>query len=562
MQGLVAPVRAEVDAAHRSGHWLEIGVPSLRNFRFLSRRKIIYWSLFCLSSVPLQLTFNGAVLEARSTNAAMVILGAEELVKGGCSNKGWKPGDILKNKTNVPNLNDTNPFWGWDFISLTNHPGTTIHRTDIQPFSLTSKGWELDTEVSGKWISGTWDFEDTQNVFDSVSGLFVTDPRHFTEKHRVLQVDHCLSERFIAPCQVNVSNSLLLIACVMCTLKSMLCILVLRLGGNESPLMTPGDAIASFIAIPDEETKGMCTSRMKDLATILVKEPHSTGGITENGKWLQGPRQWEADTSTRRFGDAVPKTIWRMSYLLMGSSLVVATAMLILALLLQPLSLVLSVCYFTYNGLFTRMLSEFAWSKYSTEFRALRVTEPQGEQKSTYSLQLPYRFSVPIILVSTLLHWIYSNCIYVSHSHKYEANWPYDVIFILGVQFSTKAILIGFYLSLGVTISPALLAYLKLPGTMVIAGGNSTVISAAYHYPLTKLQPIIVSRSGRQNDEISDRLMANEEHREFEEVARQKVKRGVLFPGNGDESLVGHLGFGTKDSDISELVEGEYYSGL
>lgn len=64
------------------------------------------------------------------------------------------------------------------------------------------------------------------------------------------------------------------------------------------------------------------------------------------------------------------------------------------------------------------MLSEFEWSKYSTEFRALRVTEPQGEQKSTYRLQLPYRFSVPIILVSTLLHWIYSNCIYVSHSHS------------------------------------------------------------------------------------------------------------------------------------------------
>ncbi|PTD03313.1 hypothetical protein FCULG_00009095 [Fusarium culmorum] len=63
--------------------WLEIGVPSLRNFRFLSRRKVIYWSLFCLSSVPLQLCFNGAVLEARSTNATMVILGAEGLTNGG-----------------------------------------------------------------------------------------------------------------------------------------------------------------------------------------------------------------------------------------------------------------------------------------------------------------------------------------------------------------------------------------------------------------------------------------------------------------------------------------------
>ncbi|QPC69123.1 hypothetical protein HYE67_011354 [Fusarium culmorum] len=136
---------------------------------------------------------------------------------------------------------------GRDLISLSVFSGTTIHRTDVQPFSLTTKSWEPETShVSGKWISGTWDFEDTQNVFDNVSGLFVTDPRHFTEKHQVLQVDHCLSERFIAPCQVNIFNSLLLIACVMCTLKSVLCLLVLQLRDNENPLITPGDAIASF----------------------------------------------------------------------------------------------------------------------------------------------------------------------------------------------------------------------------------------------------------------------------------------------------------------------------
>lgn len=76
---------------------------------------------------------------------------------------------------------------------------------------------------------------------------------------------------------------------------------------------------------------------------------------------------------------------------------------------------ILSICYLAYNGLFTRMLAEFEWSKYSVEFRALRVTEPKGKQNSTYRLQLPYRFSIPLIIISILLHWIYSNCIYVSN---------------------------------------------------------------------------------------------------------------------------------------------------
>ena len=77
--------------------------------------------------------------------------------------------------------------------------------------------------------------------------------------------------------------------------------------------------------------------------------------------------------------------------------------------------LILSICYLAYNGLFTRMLAEFEWSKYSVEFRALRVTEPRGSQNSTYRLQLPYRFSIPLMIVSIALHWLYSNCIYVSN---------------------------------------------------------------------------------------------------------------------------------------------------
>lgn len=76
--------------------------------------------------------------------------------------------------------------------------------------------------------------------------------------------------------------------------------------------------------------------------------------------------------------------------------------------------LMLSIGYMALNGLLTRMAAEYEWSMFSVNFRALRVTDPIGQQKSTYRLQLPYRWSIPIIALSAILHWVYSNSIYVS----------------------------------------------------------------------------------------------------------------------------------------------------
>lgn len=75
--------------------------------------------------------------------------------------------------------------------------------------------------------------------------------------------------------------------------------------------------------------------------------------------------------------------------------------------------LILSVSYFLYNGLFTRLCVEKEWKSYSLDYRPLRVTDPKGDQESTYWLQLPYTYSVPLISISVILHWIVSNCLYV-----------------------------------------------------------------------------------------------------------------------------------------------------
>lgn len=75
--------------------------------------------------------------------------------------------------------------------------------------------------------------------------------------------------------------------------------------------------------------------------------------------------------------------------------------------------LILSCAYFVYNALYTRLLTESEWQSFSMGYRPLRTTNPRGEQWSTFRLQLPYRYSVPLLVTSILMHWITSNAIFV-----------------------------------------------------------------------------------------------------------------------------------------------------
>lgn len=55
MQCLSAPTRADVDSAHAAGVWLDIGIPSFRNLRWISPERVALWCLLGLSSLPLHL---------------------------------------------------------------------------------------------------------------------------------------------------------------------------------------------------------------------------------------------------------------------------------------------------------------------------------------------------------------------------------------------------------------------------------------------------------------------------------------------------------------------------
>ena len=92
-----------------------------------------------------------------------------------------------------------------------------------------------------------------------------------------------------------------------------------------------------------------------------------------------------------------------------------------LAVIANTPQLAISIGYLAYNGLLTRMHSEIEWSWFGETFKTLRVSGPREGQRSSYRLQIPYVWSIPILAVSTLLHWLMGNSLY---SGVYQSELP------------------------------------------------------------------------------------------------------------------------------------------
>jgi hypothetical protein len=75
---------------------------------------------------------------------------------------------------------------------------------------------------------------------------------------------------------------------------------------------------------------------------------------------------------------------------------------------------IISLVYFSYNATTTSMLLAHEWSEFFRRSKSLRVSSSrQGLQRSTYFLQLPYRYALPLLCISALLHWLASQSLSV-----------------------------------------------------------------------------------------------------------------------------------------------------
>ena len=130
------------------------------------------------------------------------------------------------------------------------------------------------------------------------------------------------------------------------------------------------------------------------------------------------------------------------------------------------------------------MLLAEEWSAYATKKRFLRVTSPTGGQRSTYYLQLPYRYSIPLLIGSSVLHWLVSQSIFLARVNTIDsARVEIPGLEISTCGYSPMAMIFVIILGSIVVLLGICFGLRKAGGGMPLAGSCSAAISAACHPP-------------------------------------------------------------------------------
>ncbi|KAL8663032.1 MAG: hypothetical protein Q9168_008159 [Polycauliona sp. 1 TL-2023] len=368
-----------------------------------------------------------------------------------------------KNKTHYKYMNALDCLLSYN--TLIGNRSDVIMISSAPPESNNS----LLTYGMASW--GTWDTGYVlclwPNAFDCgrLAGLPVNQ-QHAAIKNWTVggyKIDHCLSsQRSTADlCSVEYSFSLLLIVCIFNLLK---CIGILytalyHSSPDQIPLSNIGDAICSFLQKPDGTTRGMCLVTKQQLAKSddAWRLPRATAYRFEQPRWLYAVswKRWSicivstfavfiAATAFLVAGIAGLKdrkvpTNWS-SLINMGFGAVQAKS---LVGLIKPSAsaralyfsvvfcniwqLLISFLYVAYNAVLTEMLVANEWDAFGKTRKALRVTSPQGHQRSSYFVSVPLKFGLPVLVVFGAFHYTTSQSVFVVYLTRYLSNGVEDI---------------------------------------------------------------------------------------------------------------------------------------
>ncbi|KAI1753982.1 hypothetical protein F4782DRAFT_539270 [Xylaria castorea] len=423
----------------------------------------------------------------------------------------------------------------------------------------------------------------------------------YSSKFDSFTVSYCLAEPLPDNCKVVLSNYLLLTIIICIFLKVATCTVILWKLRRRS-LVTPGDVIESFIVKPDQQTAGLGTLDIFDCRRFENEppdiwpeegDPALTTTVT--------PRAWH--TKNKRLTHILPAVVWARTYGYLSLMVALVTFIMIEAfvsnsytfpdrfgnaddsgifphgnwgylnslLFVNVPHLFVSTSYFFYNAFFTQVQVEHEWNEYSSKFKPLRVSHPMGQQISSYRLQLPYKYSIPLILGGIWCHWLVSNTVFLCIIEGDRS--------LIATGYSASATLLLFITTLVLVPLPLLFSLYKLKGEMIAGGSNSLVISAACHCHISPSQrrqeSSPLGQEGTAGEipvvEEDTRSITNEEADDLKEglqqLARSQLRWGRMsIPqyveermNDNDRHRTLHLGFGDKTMIDGGPEEGQRY---
>ncbi|EXJ70327.1 uncharacterized protein A1O5_06395 [Cladophialophora psammophila CBS 110553] len=568
MQSLSAPTRSDINSAHSSGRWLDIGVLSIRNLRWISRKRLLLWLLLGLSSLPLHLFYNSAVFISTSSNNYAVFTVDRTFLESNSTNgvdyvdvsyilrSGIQPAGVENMPAiSIPELasqlhGDANSK---KLVNLTTEECRTAYIKTFQSAYrnvLLVSDSNVGIDVVDNGSSNVVSFLNAEFVSNFKCGgtqafawacwpedscdLPCDDPKilkqtmsNSTWAPLGPPVQYCLAEPSQEQCSLRFSMDIAILVVVLNFVKLVMMALtaLTAFGSNDPPLLTMGDAVASFLENPDPASKGMCllsASKIKKMCRSLLYQPASQSTALYSGNVRH---RWSKAVSLRRWliclflyiaslsvaagflgrgvtaivGSKSLSSLWSIGLgngsgrtLIQNDAMLRSgrSALITSVVLANIPQLVLSLLYFTYNGLFTCMLLASEWKSYSLRRKGLRISSarPKGAERSGYFLQLPFRFSIPLAMASLLFHWLVSQSIFVvnismlDYTGSPTASLPGTVGHLVTCGYSPIAII--FTISLGVLLIVVLLGFgfgASFHTGMPIAGSCSLAIAAACH---------------------------------------------------------------------------------
>lgn len=551
MQICIAPSRADIDKAHASRRWLSIGVPSLRNFNHVSPLRRACWALLCISSLPLHLIYNSTIFQTLVTNEYAV--GAvdesflwpnttyavpEELINVGII---WQADDTMRIDTNatarenafISMLTDSPT---WDNLTLLecariySQPLLATHRTLVlvtsHNASITDNPFEFYYVGAGNngWMCGGDDYY-SGNDLNTPTTLCSPSQSTLAKAARQPRSPgtpmYCLAQPLREECTLEVSRSIAIGVCVANLIK-VIVISVVLLKATDTPMVTLGDAIASFIQVQDASVRGLSAEDCKNINAAWERShPGPPWGRTWESRVY---RLWHCVSKGKRILSvvAVAVSLIAISILLamavradsgrgtdftgntflskppnviIGYESLAGLSLSAIVILVNLPQLICSLLYFYYNALLTAFCQAKEWNAFALAPQTVRVScKPRGQQKSAYYLSLPFRFAIPLLLLSGLLHWLISQTIFMLKvTFKSFDGGPserfggagYGYIYgdhpgeLLTSSYNTQGIM---YCLITAVIAYTVLFAIgcqRLKGDMVIAGTSSAVIAAA-----------------------------------------------------------------------------------
>ncbi|KAK3686036.1 hypothetical protein B0T22DRAFT_482949 [Podospora appendiculata] len=352
--------------------------------------------------------------------------------------------------------------------------------------------YNCDSGSIGNMSRPAWSIE----APDGSSDLFR--PQYWTVDIKNVRVDlqpRGLSEKNTLACRL-IANPLFWWLTAACNLVIAACLsgMCCQFQGPTTPLVTVGDVIDSFLTTPSAEiSRSGCTygyGAFKNmfrpalwprpvLSVVLVafvyfargsdgvsvKDVFRKGGF---GSFDRNAAIWGFNTASTVVS---PRAKWR------------------LVLLANTPQFVFSMTYLLYNAVLTTMLAEHEWQAFGQHQQpcTLRVSQPRGQQRSTFFLSLPYQYGVPFLAISGAMQWLVSQSLFFAEVDLWTERGErmYGDAGFATLGYSTLAmfwvIVVGFLSWLFVVVLGTVRSF---PVGMPLMGACSAVIAASCHVPV------------------------------------------------------------------------------